>query len=219
MSRYRILIADDNREIQEMLGVLFEEEGFDVLHAYDGKEAIAKTAESRPHLVLLDMRMPHEDGMDVLRRVRDTDLDTAIVLHTAFGSDTLGLEALRAGADDFLKKPVPLETLLGRVRAVLVAKEGHNALRHRAEQRMKESEELYRSTAAELAARVATIDVTQEIASAVLSNLDLRAIGQTIVTQWRRLLPYDRASIVLFEPEDRCFVLAVFEEGGPRGPP
>jgi signal transduction histidine kinase/DNA-binding response OmpR family regulator len=218
-ARKRILIADDNHDIQEMLCEFFSGEGFEVLQAFDGEEAIRKTASVYPNLVLLDMRMPREDGLDVLRRVRETDLDTAIILHTAFGSEALGLEALRAGADDYVKKPVELDTLLERVNAVLIAKEGHNALRRRAEQRMRESEELYRTTAAELAARVATIDITQEIARAVLSNLELSEIAQTIVTQWRRLLPYDRASIVLLEPDRRCVrVLAAFAERGVGGP-
>jgi two-component system sensor histidine kinase HydH len=215
----RILIADDNPDIQEMLCEFFSGEGFEVLQAFDGEEAIRKTASALPNLVLLDMRMPREDGLDVLRRVRETDLDTAIILHTAFGSEALGLEALRAGADDYVKKPVELDTLLERVNAVLIAKEGHNALRRRAEQRMRESEELYRTTAAELAARVATIDITQEIARAVLSNLELSEIAQTIVTQWRRLLPYDRASIVLLEPDGRHVrVLAAYAERGVSGP-
>jgi signal transduction histidine kinase len=211
--RRRILIADDNAEIHEMLGDFFMSEGFEVVHAFDGEEAIRQTAENRPHLVLLDMRMPGEDGLNVVRRVRETDLDTAIVLYTAFGSEALGLEALRAGADDYLKKPVSLEVLIERVNAVIIAKEGHNVLRHRAEQRMRESEELYRATAAELAGRVATIDVTQEIARAVLSDLDLQAIAHTIVTQWRRLLPYDRAYIVLIENNrTNCVVLATYAD-------
>lgn len=218
-ARRRILVADDNPDIQAMLTDFLESEGFEVVRAYDGTEAIAVTTETRPDLILLDLRMPREDGMKVIRRLRETDLDTAIILHTAFGSESLGLEALRAGADDYLKKPVSLEMLLERINAVLIAKEGHNELRRRSEQRVRESEELYRSTAAELAARVATIEITQEVARAVLSNLDLRAIGQTIVSQWRRLLPYDRASIALIEPDREHWTVLAASEEGVRGLP
>lgn len=212
LARTRVLIADDNIDIQEMLGEFFADEGFEVVHAYDGEEAIRKTAEVCPSLVLLDMRMPREDGLQVLRRIRETDLETAIVLHTAFGNDSLALEALGAGADDYLKKPVQLDHLLERVHAVLTAKEGHNELRHRAEQRLRESEERYRTTAADLAARVATIEVTQEVARSVLSNLELYGVADTVVTQLRRLLPYERAAMVLLEADGtQGHVLASFD--------
>lgn len=216
----RILVADDNEDIRDMLGQVFTDEGFHVLFAADGEEAVRVTAASRPHLVLLDMRMPRENGLGVLRRIRETDLDTAIVLHTAFGSERLALEALRAGADDYLRKPVELSLLLERVHASMVAKEGQNALRQRAEQRMRESEALYRATTEELSARVATIEVIQEVARSLHSNLDLAGVSRTVVSQWRRLLPYDSAAILLLEEEGTAArVLANHDTEGKPFPP
>jgi signal transduction histidine kinase/DNA-binding response OmpR family regulator len=219
-ARRRLLIADDNADIQELLRDLFAGEGYEILCASDGEEAVRLTAEARPDVVILDMRMPREDGIGVLRRIRETNLDTAILLHTAFANDALAHEALREGADDCLRKPVQIDLLLERVRTVSSVKEGHNTLRHRVEQRLRDSESRYRAAAEELAARVASSEIVQEVARTVLSNLDLREVANTVASQWRRLVPYDRAVIVSVDDEGQSArVLACFDDSAEPFPP
>lgn len=214
MAEETILIADDHADIQVFLGHVFERENFRILHSYNGTETLLVAAEEHPDLILLDMRMTGGDGFEVIRKIRETDLDTAIILHTAFGTDEIGLAALKAGADDYLKKPVPLETLLERCHVVLTVKKGHNMLRHRADRQLKESEERHRKTAKDLAERMALLDVIHQIGHAMLSQLDLNGVCREVVEQVARIIPYDRASISLLEGDGEHLRIAALKTDG-----
>ena len=108
----RILIAEDDAEMLELLSRVLREEGFRVLTASDGHQALARIEEGDFDLVLSDVRMPGPDGMEVLRRAMASRLHQPVILMTAFGSISSAVEAMRAGAFHYLTKPFNLDDLL-----------------------------------------------------------------------------------------------------------
>jgi DNA-binding NtrC family response regulator len=109
-----ILIVDDDASLRQALRDRFVHWGCDVTQAADGREALAACAKRSFDLVLLDLSMPGMDGLEVLQRLRADEYDGDIVVLTAHGSVNKAVEALRAGATDFLTKPADFE-LLARV--------------------------------------------------------------------------------------------------------
>jgi len=101
----RILIVDDEQEIAGALRSFFENKGYSVRVANNGKEALALVKQYRPHLVFLDIRMPMMDGLSVLRNIRDLDRSVKVIMVTAFGTQEIMAEAKRLGASDFIQKP------------------------------------------------------------------------------------------------------------------
>ncbi len=114
-----ILLADDDRRIRESLERALSLEGYEVLTAPNGAEALRLHAKRRPDLLLLDVSMPDVDGLSVCRAVRAANDDTPILMLTARHEITDRVRGLDAGADDYLVKPFALEELLARLRARL----------------------------------------------------------------------------------------------------
>lgn len=107
----RVLIVDDEKNMRWVLGQALESAGFEVSAAADGKEALASIAEQAPDIVVLDHRMPAPDGMEVLRRVRADGAQFPIIMLTAHGNVQTAVEAMKAGATEYLTKPFDLEEL------------------------------------------------------------------------------------------------------------
>lgn len=99
------LVVDDERNIRLGLTQVLEELGLDVDTAVNGEEALERIASRAYTLMLLDLRMPGMDGMEVLRKMRDTSPKTRVVIITAYGTIESAVEAMKLGAIDFLQKP------------------------------------------------------------------------------------------------------------------
>lgn len=115
MENKRILIADDDREIVQLIAESLEDEGYSVLRAYDGKEVLTKLEEDIA-LVILDIMMPNMDGLEVCRRVRN-DFSAPIILLSAKDRELDKIIGLEVGADDYITKPFSLNELIARVNA------------------------------------------------------------------------------------------------------
>ena len=113
-----VLIADDDRKIIDMLRRTLAYEGYQVVTAADGHEALAKAQAHRPDVVILDWLMPGLDGIEVARRLRTAD-GIPILMLTARDAVEDRVEGLDSGADDYLVKPFAPAELLARVRALL----------------------------------------------------------------------------------------------------
>lgn len=114
-----LLLADDEAAITEQLGPFLERAGFSVSVAADGTTAIARAAELRPSLIVLDVMMPHLDGREVLRRLRRSGDWTPVILLTRVGDAVERAMALEEGADDYLNKPFDPHELAARIKALL----------------------------------------------------------------------------------------------------
>jgi two-component system response regulator (stage 0 sporulation protein F) len=104
-SRGRILIVDDEQTVLEVLSEYFTTQGYTTRTASGGAEALAAVERERPDLVLLDVRMPGLDGVEVLRRLRQADQRLAVIMVTANEDLALAKETLKIGAFDYVAKP------------------------------------------------------------------------------------------------------------------
>lgn len=119
MPHPRILLVDDETAITANLAPLLERAGFEVAVAGDGEQALDQVAEFAPDLVVMDVLMPHLDGREALRRLRQQGTWTPIILLTQVGEAVERAMALEEGADDYLNKPFDPHELVARIRAVL----------------------------------------------------------------------------------------------------
>jgi DNA-binding response OmpR family regulator len=116
----RMLIVDDDLSVREVLTEYFETRGYAVSTAADGHDAAAAFTHQRPDVVLLDMRMPGMDGLQVLKRLREIDADVAVIMVTANEDLELARETLTVGAFDYVAKPFDFEHLAQAVSAAVV---------------------------------------------------------------------------------------------------
>ena len=115
---YRILVADDDINVHQSLNTYFRREGYQMISAYDGQEAIDHVRKSRPDIALLDIMMPKMDGLMVCREIRK-ESNLPIIMLTAKGEEFDKLLGLELGADDYITKPFSPREVLARVKAVL----------------------------------------------------------------------------------------------------
>jgi two-component system KDP operon response regulator KdpE len=118
MSSARILVVDDEPQIRRIMRTTLTSAGYQVDDAKTGEEALQKVRDYRPDLVLLDINMPGMGGLAACRELR-ADPNVAIVMLTVHNTEAAKVEALDAGADDFVTKPFSTPELLARIRAVL----------------------------------------------------------------------------------------------------
>jgi two-component system nitrogen regulation response regulator GlnG len=101
----RVLVADDEEEIRNILSRILEKEGFEVITASDGEQAMQKICSDIPDAVLLDVRMPGLNGMEVLKKIKAIEENLPVVLVTAYADTHQAVEAMKEGAYDYLAKP------------------------------------------------------------------------------------------------------------------
>jgi DNA-binding response OmpR family regulator len=107
----RVLVVDDEPDAVELLTEFLTSKGYEVITASNGEEALRRLQEDRPHLILLDVRMPKMDGLEVLRRAREIDQAVGIIMVTAVHEEETGRRALQMGAFDYITKPLDFKYL------------------------------------------------------------------------------------------------------------
>ena len=117
-TKQRILIADDDGNIAELISLYLTKEGYEVRKAADGREALQLVNSFNPNLLILDIMMPELDGYEVCREVRKTS-QVPIIMLTAKGETFDKVLGLELGADDYMVKPFDTKELIARVKAVL----------------------------------------------------------------------------------------------------
>jgi two-component system, OmpR family, alkaline phosphatase synthesis response regulator PhoP len=116
----QILIADDEPDILEIIRYNLEKEGYEVITAKDGNEAIEKAKEFYPGLIILDIMMPRKNGVEVCQilRTQPSFQDTLIIFLTAMSDESAQIKGLETGADDYISKPISPKVLVSRVNAL-----------------------------------------------------------------------------------------------------
>lgn len=127
MTTPRILVVDDDPELRSLIGSFLAGNGLDVEEASDGPSMDLALSRRRFDAIILDLMMPGEDGLAILRRLRGPERPKIIML-SAMGEDTDRIVGLEVGADDYLAKPCNPRELLARVRAVLRRNDGEPAM-------------------------------------------------------------------------------------------
>jgi len=119
MASGRVLVAEDDKSVRDSLVRALTFEGYEVSTAEDGAEALMAVLETQPDVILLDILMPHVDGLTACRRLRERGDRTPVLMLTARHEVSDRVAGLDAGADDYLVKPFALDELLARLRALL----------------------------------------------------------------------------------------------------
>jgi DNA-binding response OmpR family regulator len=114
-----ILIIDDEHELLERLSSVLVKENYTVITAADGREGLDKLRDDRYDLILLDIMLPHIDGLKVLQEIRAAGMTTPVLMLTAKGDIGDKVTGLNLGADDYLAKPFSIAELMARIRALL----------------------------------------------------------------------------------------------------
>ena len=115
----RILVAEDEPDMAMGLRDNLQFEGYEVIVAADGEEAISKAKSERPDLILLDVMMPKRDGLQVCQAIRDAGFTVPILMLTAKSQEIDIVRGLEAGADDYITKPFGVREMLARIKAAL----------------------------------------------------------------------------------------------------
>jgi len=127
----RLLVVDDERGIVIALKGLFTKEGYEVETAESGEEALGKVKAGLFHVIITDLSMKGMSGLELLKQVREIDPQCAVLMITAFGTQRIAVEAMKAGAEDYLPKPFDNDELRLKVRKVMetqLLKRAHNQL-------------------------------------------------------------------------------------------
>lgn len=121
--RRSILVADDEPAMRQNLIELLSDEGYSILEAADGQAAFALTVQHHPDIVLLDINLPQMDGLAALRSIKKELPDTVVIVFTAYGTSERAIEAMKAGAYDYLEKPFDIDEFLLIIRRSLQYRE------------------------------------------------------------------------------------------------
>lgn len=157
----KILIVEDERKLVRVLRGYLEQAGFDVVDAFDGKQALAVFRREKPNLVILDLNLPELDGLDVARAMRK-DSNVPIIMLTARIEEADRLIGLELGADDYVTKPFSPREVVARVRTVLRRVDGGTI-----------SVEILRAGGIELNVAKHTVTVQSKLAELTPTEFDL----------------------------------------------
>ena len=121
MTKAKILVVDDEKDIVELIQYNLEREGFNVVPTYDGEKALEILDKESPHLILLDLMLPGMDGLEVCRLIKEDPKSKhiPIIFLTAKGEESDVIVGLQLGADDYVTKPFSPKVLVARIKAVL----------------------------------------------------------------------------------------------------
>jgi PAS domain S-box-containing protein len=204
-TRARVLVVDDELGPRESLRMLLKP-FYDIRTSDSARVALQEIPEFRPDLVILDIKMPEMDGLEVLRRIKRLDAAIEVVMITAYASLETVKQALSFGAFEYLIKPFSRQDLEDVVRRALRRRQTDLGQRGQiaglvTEMRSlaaktRELEEAARREATEQSLRVTQLSILREIARAIVGQLDLRELTEVVTGQLRRALGYDAVSIL-----------------------
>ncbi|HEY6340248.1 MAG TPA: response regulator transcription factor [Bryobacteraceae bacterium] len=119
MASQTILVIDDDESLRDTIGLMLENEGFRPILTADGAAGLEQAFAAKPSLILVDLRMPGINGVDVCKRLRASGAPTPVIVLSAVGEEIDKVLLLEIGADDYVVKPFGMRELLARIRAVL----------------------------------------------------------------------------------------------------
>jgi two-component system chemotaxis response regulator CheY len=115
----KVLVVDDAKFMRVRLTKLLSGQGFDVLEAENGEEAVKAYKEAKPDAVLMDITMPEKDGLEALKEIRESDPKARVVMLTALGQESMVVQAVQAGARDYVVKPFDPDRVMSALQKAL----------------------------------------------------------------------------------------------------
>ena len=117
---HKVLIVDDAAFMRMMIKDILDKNGFEVVgEAQDGQQAVEKYNELKPDLVTMDSTMPEKDGITALKEIKETDPDATIIMCSAMGQQSMVIDAIQAGAKDFIVKPFQADRVIEAITKAL----------------------------------------------------------------------------------------------------
>ena len=230
--RARVLVVDDELGPRESLRMLLKP-AYHIQTAENGRAALAELERFRPDVVIMDIKMPEMDGLELLRRVKSTDPSIEVVMITAYASLETVKHALTHGAFEYLIKPFSRQDVEDVLRRALLRRQTDLGARsqvatlveemRRLSVKARELEEAARREAAEQSLRVTQLSILREISRMIVGQLDPRDLTAAVTDQLRATLGYDRVEITLEAPpraalEDaRAVTCTIQDAQGPLG--
>ena len=228
----RILVVDDELGPRESLRMLLKP-AYQITTADSGRAALNMLAQVRPDVVILDIKMPEMDGLEVLRRVKRADRSIEVVMITAYASlETVKL-ALTHGAFEYLIKPFSRQDLEDVVRRALVRRQADLGARsevahlveemRRLSAKTRELEEVARRETTEQSLRVTQLSIVREISRAIVGHLAMDDVMAAVSAQLSAALGYDSVGLTASDPEARpsdaayMVVCSIRDAEGPLG--
>jgi PAS domain S-box-containing protein len=227
----RILVVDDELGPRESLRMLLKP-SYQIQTADSGRAALDQIPAYRPDIVILDIKMPELDGLEVLRRIKRLDKDIEVVMITAYASLETVKMALTHGAFEYLIKPFSRQDLEDVVRRALGRRQAEMGTRgqvarlveemRRLAAKTRELEEAARREAVEPSLRVTQLSILREISRTFVSQLDYQALSTAVTGQLQSALGYDVVSIAPTAPvtgpgDPRVVTCAIRDAEGPLG--
>lgn len=120
----KILVVDDERDICEVIGSFLKKRHYEVVTASSGQEALEKLIVEKPDLVLLDIRMPHMDGIECLRQIKKLNNEALVIMVTCITDEDIAKSALKLGAVDYITKPLGFDALENAIATYLFLNSG-----------------------------------------------------------------------------------------------
>lgn len=120
----KLLIVDDQFGIRVLLNEVFEKDGYKTMQASNGKQALKLVADEEPDLILLDMKIPGMDGLEILREIKKMNVSSEVIMMTAYGELEMINEAMQLGALTHFAKPFDIDEVRQEVKNYLAVKEG-----------------------------------------------------------------------------------------------
>ena len=190
---FKILIADDYPDNLRLLSTRLQSEGYTFVSALDGVEALEKTRQEKPDLLLLDVNMPRKDGFEVLEEMRSdpeiAHIPVIIITAARIGPKDIR-EGLTLGADDYIIKPFDWRDLAARIRSKLRVKQAEDVLRRRNRE----------------------LGILPEIGQELSARLDITELSEVIVNRTVTTLEAQSARLDIFEPDGKVFCRQRFSE-------
>ncbi len=115
----RILIIDDEKAVRDVLKIALTEQGYETIEANNGKKGIELFKQNNPEIVLTDVMMPEMTGLEFTRFIKEMNTDTDVIVMTGYGTEEVVIEALHAGASNYIKKPISFEDLFAIIDRIL----------------------------------------------------------------------------------------------------
>ena len=115
----KVMVVDDNQFIRKRLSKVLSGNGYEVVAAEDGEQAVSVYRSARPDVALMDVVMPHKDGLEALAEIRQLDPLAKVIMLTALNQQSVAVKAVQLGAKDFLTKPIVPDLLITALQKVL----------------------------------------------------------------------------------------------------
>ena len=193
MAGEKILIVEDDRDLAQLMAILMQRNGYQTVSAYDGVEGLNLALREQPDLILLDLRLPRMDGMDLIHRLHGRQMYAPVVILTAWGSEEVAVQALRLGVKDFINKPFDPQALLAVTERALAE------VRLRRERDILTKQLLISNQ--KLERRVHQLTALYEVGQALASIPDPDELLNVILQETCRVLEVNEASFFLSDEQ------------------